>query len=198
LEYVEYITLAGVVATLLGIFVTWLLAKKQFEAKKLTYSYDIEKLVKNDDPDLSRDLKVLYRDEELQEPTLMTLEIANTGRRAVENAEIVVQLPGTTYLIPGHFVDLPAGYLHLWNIERTDAEECTVKLKHINPRQTVKMRFLMDEMPQGEPQLSCPMPNVEFNRASAATMGVLAEIIVSVVAPQVSGIMRLRWPRDLH
>ncbi|MCA2013768.1 hypothetical protein LCM17_19915 [Cereibacter sphaeroides] len=190
--YAEYIALAGVVATLVGVLVTWTLAKKQFETKKLTYSYDIERLVKNDDPDLSMDLKVLYRDEELPEPTLMTLEITNTGRSAVENTEIVVQLPGSTYLIPGHFVDLPAGYSQLWDIERTDAEECTVKLAHINPRQTAKVRFLMDEMPQGEPQLSCPMPNVEFNKASAATMGIVAEIIVSAVAPQVLGLARLR------
>lgn len=192
MEYAEYIALTGVGATLLGVFVTWMLAKRQFAMKKLTYSYDIEKLVKNDDLDLSLDLKVLYRGEELPEPTLMTLEITNTGRSAIENAEVVVQLPGTTYLIPGHFVDLPAGYLLLWDIERTDAEECTVKFQHINPRQTAKMRFLMDEMPQGEPKLACPMPNVEFDKASAATMGVVAETIVSIVAPQVLGFARLR------
>lgn len=192
MEYAEYIALAGVVATLLGIFVTWILAKRQFAVKKLTYSYDIEKLIKSDDLDLSRDLKIFYRGDELPEPTLMTLEITNIGHSAIENAEVVVQLPGSTYLIPGHFVDLPAGYLSLWDIERTDAEKCTVKFKHINPRQTAKIRFLMDEMPQGQPQLACPMPNVEFDKASAITMGVIAEIIVSVVAPQVLGITRLR------
>ncbi len=122
----------------------------------------------------------------------MTLEITNSGHSAVEDAEVVVQLPGSTYLIPGHFIDLPPGYLSLWDIERTDAEECTVKLKHINPRQTAKMRFLMDEMPQGNPQLACPMPNVEFDKASVAKMGVMAEIVVSFVAPQVLGATRLR------
>ncbi|WP_166486346.1 hypothetical protein [Cereibacter sphaeroides] len=192
LGYAEYIALAGVATTLLGILVTWLLAKRQFETKKLTYSYDIEKLVRNDDPDLSQDLKVFYRGEELPEPTLMTLEITNIGHTAIESAAVIVQLPGATYLIPGHFVDVPAGYQSLWNIERTDAEECTITFKHINPRQTAKVRLLMDEMPGGEPRIACPMPNVEFSKASFATMGVAAEFIVSVVAPQILGIPRMR------
>lgn len=188
----EYIAIAGVIATLLGIMVTWLIAKRQFSSKKLTYSYTIERLIKNDDFDLSHDLKVFYRDEELPEPTLMSLEITNTGQSAIENAEVVIQLPGATYLIPGYFVDIPAGYLMLWDIDRTDAEECTIKFKHINPKQTAKIRLLMDEMPNGDPLINCPMPNVECNKASVASMGIITKAIVSIVAPQIFGMARLR------
>lgn len=152
----------------------------------------MEPIVRSDDPDLARDLKVFYQGEELPQPTLLSLEIANTGHTAIENAEVVVQLPGATYLMPGYFVDIPAGYLMLWVIERTDAEECTIKFKHINPKQVARVRLLMDEMPKGEPQIVCPMPNVECTKTSLATLGVVAEIAIQLVAPQVLGTLRLK------
>lgn len=164
--------------------------KRQFASKKLTYSYSIESIVKSTDPDLARDLKVFYQGNELAAPTLLSVEITNTGLAAIENAEVVIQLPGTTYLIPGYFVDVPAGYLMLWDIEQTDAEECTIKFKHINPKQTAKVRLLMDEIPKGEPRIACPMPNVEISRANLATLGVVAQFVVSVAAPQILGVAR--------
>lgn len=188
----EYIAIAGVAATVLASFVTWLVMKRQFTSKRLTYSYTVESIVKSADPDLARDLKVFYKGEELPEPALLSVEITNTGLTAIENAEFVIQLPGTTYLLPGYFVDIPAGYLMLWDITQTDAEECTIKFKHINPKQTAKVRLLMDEMPKGDPRFACPMPNVECIKASLATLGVAAELVVSLVAPQILGLARLR------
>lgn len=192
MDTAEYIAIAGVAATVLGALATWLVMKRQFASRKLTYSYSIESIVKSADPDLARDLKVLYKGEELPEPTLLSVEISNTGLTAIEHAEVVIQLPGATYLLPGYFVDVPAGYSMLWDIEQTDAEECTIKFKHINPKQTAKVRLLMDEMPKGEPRFSCPMPNVVCTRASLATLGIVAEVIVSLVAPQILGVARLR------
>ncbi len=188
----EYIAIAGVFATLLGSLITWLVMKRQFASKKLSYTYTIEPIVRSNDPDLARDLKVFYRGEELPQPTLLSVEITNTGHVAIEDAEVVIQLPGATYLIPGYFVDIPTGYLMLWDIERTDAEECTIKFKHINPKQVARARFLMDEMPKGEPKIVCPMPNVECTKASIATLGVVSEIIVQIVAPQILGGIRLK------
>ena len=192
MENAEYIAIAGVFATVLGALVTWQVMKRQFASKRLSYTYTMEPIVRSDDPDLARDLKVFYQGEELPQPTLLSLEITNTGHAAIENAEVVVQLPGATYLIPGYFVDIPAGYLMLWDIERTDAEECTIKFKHINPKQVARVRLLMDEMPKGEPRISCPMPNVECTKASIATLGIVAEVIVQVVAPQILGAIRLK------
>lgn len=188
----EYIAMAGVFATVLGALVTWLVMKRQFASKKLSYSYAVEPIVRSDDPDLARDLKVFYQGEELPQPTLLSLEITNTGHTAIENCEVVVQLPGATYLMPGYFVDIPAGYLMLWDIERTDAEECTIKFKHINPKQVARVRLLMDEMPNGEPRIACPMPNVECTKTSLATLGVVAEIAIQLVAPQLLGALRLK------
>lgn len=184
METPEYLAIAGVFATVLGALVTWLVMKRQFACKRLTYSYEIEPLLRKSDPDLSRDLKVFYKEDELSQPALLSLTISNTGHAAIENAEVIVQLPGPTYLIPGDFLDIPPGYLMLWDIERTDAEECTIRFKHINPKQVARVRLLMDEIPTGEPRVSCPMPNVECVRGSPVSLSVLAELIVSVAAPQ--------------
>ena len=188
----EYIAIAGVVASLASALVTWLVMKKQFASKKLSYSYTVEPILSKTDPGLAGDLKVYYKGEELPEPTLMTLKIMNTGLAAIENAEVVVQLSGATYLIPGYFVEIPPGYLTLWDIERTDAEECTIRFKHINPKQIARVRLLMDEKPKGEPLLSCPIPNVEFTKAGNAKLGVFAEFVVAAVAPQLLGLIRPR------
>jgi hypothetical protein len=180
----EYLAIAGVLATVLGALITWLVMKRQFASKRLTYTYEIEPLLRKSDADLSRDLRVLYKGEELPEPALLSLTISNTGQTAIENAEIIVQLPGPTYLIPGDFLDIPPGYLMLWGIERTDAEECTIRFKHINPGQVARVRLLMDEVPKGEPRISCPMPNVECVRGNPVTLSLVGEIVVNVVAPQ--------------
>jgi hypothetical protein len=180
----EYIAVAGVFATTLGVLVTWLVMKRQFASKKLTYSFEISPLLTNADSDLARDLKVTFRDEELHQPTLLSLAISNTGMSAIENAEVVVQLPGSTYLIPGYFVDVPPGYDSLWSIDRTDAEECTIKFKHINPKQVAHIRLLMDEVPVGQLSVACPMPNVECVQGDPVSLNTLVEILVSVVAPQ--------------
>lgn len=187
----EYIAIAGVLVAILGPLVTWLVMKRQFASKKLAYSFEIQPIVQSADPDLARDLKVFFRGEELPRPALLSLVISNTGYTAIENAEVVVQLPGTTYLIPGYFVDVPAGYTSLWDIERTEAEECTIKFRHINPKQVARVQLLMDEVPEGEPRVSCPMPNVECVRTSQVTVGVLAEAVVTIVAPQLLRTLRM-------
>jgi hypothetical protein len=184
--------MASVLASALGAFATWLVMRRQFASKKLSYSFTIEPILRSNEPDLARDLKVYYRGEELPDPTVLTVEIANVGLTAIENAEIIIQLPGATYLMPGYFVDVPAGYLMLWNIERTDAEECTIRLQHINPKQVARVRLLMDEMPNGEPRISCPMPNVECSKASLAKLGILAEFVVQHAAPQLLSFVRLK------
>jgi hypothetical protein len=188
----EYIAIAGVFATVLGALITWLVMKRQFASKKLSYIYITQPIVRSDDSDLARDLKVFYRGEELLQPTLLSVEITNTGHVAIEDAEVVIRLPGAAYLISGYFVDVPAGYQMLWSIDRTNAEECTVKFKHINPKQIARVRFLMNEMPKCEPQIICPMPNVECIKASNATLALVPELIIQTVAPQILGGIRLK------
>jgi len=78
----------------------------------------------------------------------------------------------------------------LWDIDRTDAEECTIRFKHINPKQVANIRLLMDERPDGEPRISCPMPNVECTKAGPAKLGVLAELLLEAFNPELLGIIR--------
>jgi hypothetical protein len=155
---------------MLGSLVTWLVMKRHFSSKRLTYSFEIEPLLKSADPDLARELKVSFRGDELPQPALLSVEISNTGYTAIEKAHVIVQLPGATYLIPGYFIDIPSGYEGLWEIERTDAEECTIRFDHINPGQIAKVRLLMDEVPSGPPRISCPMPNVQCVRGKVVSI----------------------------
>jgi hypothetical protein len=177
----EYIAIAGVLASLVSALVTWLVMKRKFSSKRLSYAYEIEPIVRSGDPDLARDLKVFFRGEELPEPALLSVTIANTGYTAIEDATVVIKLPGAMYLIPGYFLDVPAGYDLLWDIERSDAEECTIKFKHINPKQIAKVRLLMDEIPDGDPAISCPMPNVECVKATTVPALIAREVLSKLV-----------------
>ena len=177
----EYIAIASVIATLVGALATWLVMKRQFQSKRLVYSVGVEPILRRTDPELIFDLKVVFKGEEIPRPTLFNLDIANTGLTAIENAKIIVRLPGTTYLVPGYFLELPPGYGDLWKIEATDAEECAVHLKHINPKQIARVRLLMDETPTAVPQVSCPMPNVQFIRAGDTDMNRLSQMFAHVV-----------------
>lgn len=188
----DYIGTASVLATALGALVTWLVMRRKFASKKLSYACSMEPILRNSDPDLTRDLKVYYQGEELPSPTLLSVDIVNVGLAAIENAKVIIQLPGATYLMPGYFVDIPAGYSMLWDIDRTDAEECTISFQHINPKQVARVRLLMDEMPNGEPRVSCPMPNVECTKTSLASVGVFAEFFVRHIAPQLLGLIRTK------
>jgi hypothetical protein len=49
----------------------------------------------------------------------------------------------------------------------------------------------MDEMPEGELRISCAMPNVEFTHASPVKLGLVADVIVKGLAPQLIG-LRIR------
>jgi hypothetical protein len=186
----DYIALAGVLATLISVLVTWLVMKRQFASKKLSYALTIQPLLLKQDDGLARDLKVFYRGEELPQPTLLSVDIANIGLAAVEDAKVIIQLLGATYLIPGYFQDTPLGYGPLWTIERSDAEKCEVHFKHINPKQIARIRLLMDEVPQGEPLVFSPMPNVELTKASRVELSKVAEIVIGAVSPKALNLIK--------
>ena len=186
----DYIALAGVLATMISALVTWLVMKRQFASKKLSYALTVNTLLLKRDAGLAQDLKVFYKGEELPEPALLSVDISNIGLAAVEDAKVIIQLPGVAYLIPGYFQDIPLGYDPLWTIERTDAEECEIHFKHINPKQTARIRLLMDEVPKGEPSVSCPMPNVELTKASRVELSTVAEIVIGAVSPKALNLIR--------
>lgn len=193
LERADYIALIGVFATLLGVFVTWLIMKRQYSSKKLAYSYDVEPILMSKEANFAQDLKVTYKGQELSNPLLISLNIANIGLAAVENVEVIFKLPNASYPIPGYFVDVPSGYAEQWDIESTDPGVCKIIFTHINPKQVSHIRLLIADNFEGDPEISCPMANVEFKRGNSLNLSMIAEILIQLTAPQLyASILKVR------
>ena len=90
-----------------------------------------------------------------------------------------------TYIIPVQIAAFEPGYEALWEIERTDADECAIRLAHINPGQVVKATILMDEVPTEMPHFRCTLPNVvvkEVNPVDMTKVSVgLANVSLSIM-----------------
>lgn len=181
MDYKDFIAIAGVVAVIVGPIVTWWVMRKQYASKKITYDYSIDSIVKNDDVELARDLKVSYQGIDIKNPALLSLNIANSGLTAIENVEIMVHLPGAAYLIPAYFVKVPPGYETLWKIQKIDEENCKIYFEHINPKQIAEIRLLMDENKETQLIVSCPMPNVIFVRNKMLFTPELLDIILHIL-----------------
>ena len=147
----QWIAVAGVTTTLIGVIVTWIIAKRTQSKRELSYRLSMDSLMPKKLSDPNEKLEIMYKGELLVEPVLLCVDITNTGNAPVENPPIEVEAVGTTYVIPGYFEGCPAGYEALWQIERMDAESCRIRLAHINPGQTAKVRLLMDELPSKPP-----------------------------------------------
>lgn len=163
----DFFALLGVIATvaigLLGALVAWRLATRR-DTTTLQYSLSLAPLL----PPFSKDfqsLRLEYQGDELPNPMFLVVDVTNLGRHSVKDVSVLVRAPGTTYVYPGYLEDVPLGYADKWEIARTDAEECTIHLEHLNPGQIVKARFLLDEQPKSEPIVACAMPDVELRRA---------------------------------
>lgn len=114
----------------------------------------------NEDINLEN-FKIQYKEKELARPCLLTIEITNIGNEAIGNPPIKIRSDENIEIIPGYFEDVPLGYKELWRFDKTDSNECNVLLEHINPRQSVKVRFFLDDLPQKKINFECPMENLQ-------------------------------------
>lgn len=135
--------------------------------KQLKISYNIQvfpilsnSVTQNTNINLD-DLKIQYKDKELLNPCLLALEIVNIGNEAINEPPIKIRTDENIEIIPGYFEDIPAGYEDLWNFDKTNPNSCNILLKHINPKQIVKTRFFLDNLPQKKIIFECPMQNVQ-------------------------------------
>lgn len=184
MENSDYIAIAGIVATLLGVLITWMVMKKQYASKKLSYLYDIEPIIISNKLDLP-EIKVTYQGQELSHPMLLNLNLVNTGLSAIEDAEVIIRVKNATYFLPGYLAEIPAGYDAHWSVDSTALGICKIKFKHINPKQTAKVRVLIsEEITSEDIEISCPMANVEFVQGGALKLNAFAEIVIQVTAPQ--------------
>lgn len=134
-------------------------------------------------PGASAALTIEFNGEQLVEPTLLSVDIVNLGNRAIENPPIIIEAVGATYVIPIYIEDVPPGYEDLWTLERTDAEQCAIRLEHINPDQVVKARFFLDEVPSQIPVFKCAMKDVSVTAMSSVKVGPIAEKLLEIVSP---------------
>jgi len=164
----DYFSLISIIITILVGIISWIvsafLTKKSIKQKKLAYEINYFPIISKDFISNASKLKIEYEGELLPEPTLLVVDVMNVGNEAIENPPIEIRAVGATYVIPGYLEDVPPGYEDIWKLERTDAESSAIKLKHINPKQVVKARFLLDEFPKEPPLFVCPMKNLEVRK----------------------------------
>ena len=164
------IGIGGIIATIVvGIItclVTWKLTMKTIKQLKLAYSVQLfpilsNSFTKNKELTLT-DLQIKYKNKLLQNPCLLTLDIINAGNVAINNPPIKIKSNENIEIIPGYFEDVPYGYEELWTIQKNDPNSCTLVLAHINPKQTVRVRFFLDNFPTEKLIFECPMENIQL------------------------------------
>jgi hypothetical protein len=186
----QYIALAGVAATILGIVVTWIVAKRAQSRKELSYRLRMDSLLPRKISDPHHKLVIQYKGEELPEPILLSVDITNTGNVPIENPPIEISATGATYVIPGYFESCPPGYEDLRSVGRTDAESCAICLTHINPGQTARARLLMDGLPGDLPVFKCPMAGLEIKKQAKVEMNAAARVLLEILFPTLSNLIK--------
>ena len=164
------IGIGGIIATIVvGIItclVTWKVTMKSIKQLRLAYSFQLFPILSNSfakNKDLSlTDLQIKYKDKLLQNPCLLTLDIINTGNIALHNPPIKIRSNENIEIIPGYFEDVPNGYESIWTFQKNASNSCTLLLSHVNPKQTVKIRFFLDNFPTKNLIFECPMENVQI------------------------------------
>lgn len=168
------IGIGGIIATIVvGIItclVTWKLTMKTIKQLKITYSVQLFPILSNSftkNKELSlTDLQIEYKNKILQNPCLLTLDIMNAGNVAINNPPIKIRSNESIEIIPGYFEDVPHGYEELWSIQKNDSNSCALVLAHINPKQTVKVRFFLDNFPTKKLIFECPMENIQLQETT--------------------------------
>lgn len=184
----DWIGISGAAATISAALIAWIVSawatKKSLALQKIGYRMTMSPLLATDKvPGGSSVLKIEFNGEQLVEPTLLSVDIVNLGNRAIERPPIIVEAVGATYVIPIYIENVPPGYEDLWKLERTDAEQCAIRLEHINPGQVVKARFFLDEVPAQMPIFKCAMKDVTVAEMTSVKMGPIAEALLEAISP---------------
>jgi hypothetical protein len=165
----DFLTITSiVVALIVGIgtwVISWLIFRAQTVRKRISYFMRMIPIVSHEFSGERGELEIRYNGEEIDRLVLLELDLKNTGNAAIIDPPIKISNEGGVYLIPGYFEDIPAGYAHLWSIEREDGEDSLIHLAHLNPGQVAKVRFVMDNLPSRLPELSCPMPDLHLKQS---------------------------------
>lgn len=185
----DWIAISGVAATIIVGLISWIvsaaLTRRTLDRKILGYRMEASPLMTTSLK--SAGLKIEYKGEELPHPVLLTLEIFNLGNVAIINPPIsIATVRGATYIIPVQVEDPPAGYEDLWDIRRSDADECEVSVAHINPGQVLKATFLMDEVPREMPCFRCALPDLVVKEVKPSELAKVSLEIAEATFPMLS------------
>ena len=190
----QIIAIAGGVATLVtGVgswFVSAYYAKKSLQNDELSYSMKMTPLLGNKIFKEASKLEIKYKGEEIDELVLLEVDLVNTGNRSIRNPPVKIVGPGATYVIPAYIEDIPPGYDALWELVRDDGETCLIQADHINPGQIIKARFLMDAMPDQEPEFSCPLPDLKIRRIRDMSVSPFATTLLETFYPSLAKVIR--------
>lgn len=191
----DWIGISGAAATIIAALIAWMVSawatKRSLAQQSLGYRMTLSPLLVTDKvPSGTVALKIEFNGELLVEPMLLSVDIVNLGNRAIENPPIVIEAVGTAYVIPIYIEDVPPGYEDLWTLERTDAEQCAVRLEHINPGQIVKARFFLDEVPNHMPVFKCPMKNLSVSPMTSVEIGPITKALLELISPTMYSVVK--------
>ena len=178
----DLIGVGGIIATIVvGIitcFVTWKVTMKTIEELKIAYSAKIFPILSNSVADLKVDLQIKYEDKQLPKPCLLTVDIINNGNKSIKNPPIKVRFEKDIEIIPCYIEDIPPGYQDLWHIEK-EAKSCCIQIDHINPKQIVKARFLLNNFPDEDLIFECATPDVSVQKISSVVEAKKEDVRIS-------------------
>ena len=178
------IGIGGIIATIVvGIItclVTWKVTMKTIEELKIAYSAKIFPILSNSIAELNLvDLQIKYKDKKLPNPCLLTVDIINNGNKSIKNPPIRVRVGDDIEIIPCYIEDIPPGYHELWKIEKKEVNSCCIQLEHINPKQVVKTRFLLNSFPSEDIIFECATPDVFVQKISSVIEAKREEVRIS-------------------
>ncbi|WP_194757490.1 hypothetical protein [Aliidiomarina indica] len=191
----DIIAITAVVVTLVVGVVSWIvsasLARRSMKRMEIQYRLRMTPLLDKSRFREANQITMSYQDEVIDELVLLEVDIINSGNVAIESPPLKIESRDATYIIPAYIDDIPDGYDTFWEFEREDGETCLIKANHINPGQVLKARFLMDQMPSGEPIFTCPMPNLKLRRSNNIEISPLANKLLEVMYPTLASAIKI-------
>lgn len=170
------IGIGGIVATLVvGVitcFVTWILTVRTMKQLKIAFRLQVFSILSNTVTNNTKinmtDWQIKYKDKLLYNPCILTIDIINMGNTSLIKPPIKIRTNEDIIIIPAYFEEIPIGYENLWIMNQTNLSNCcTLLIDHINPKQIVKARFILDKLPKEKIYFECPMPDIQIQEISS-------------------------------
>lgn len=191
----DIIAITAVIVTLVVGVVSWFvsaaLTHRSIKRMEIQYRLKMTPLLDKSRFREANQITMSYKEDVIDELVLLEVDIINSGNVAIENPPFKIESKDATYIIPAYIDDIPDGYDTFWAFEREDGETCLIKANHINPGQVLKARFLMDQMPAGEPIFICPMPNLNICRTNNIEISPFANKLLEVMYPALASAIKV-------